>query len=119
MTLERIVTYITRGASLVVHAIASHLNMTSVASINPATGETLETFEQTSAAALDRILDAAVAAQHVWRGRSWAQRAQPMRAAARLLRERSRGYARTMAPEMGKPVKPGGAEAGKCASAWR
>jgi succinate-semialdehyde dehydrogenase/glutarate-semialdehyde dehydrogenase len=87
----------------------------SVTSINPTTGETLETFTETTPAALDRILDDAVAAYQGWRRCAYAQRAKPMREAARILRERKSSYARTMALEMGKPLKQGEAEAEKCA----
>jgi succinate-semialdehyde dehydrogenase/glutarate-semialdehyde dehydrogenase len=87
----------------------------SVTSLNPTTGETLEAFEETTPAALERILDQAVAAYQSWRRCSYTQRAHPMREAARLLRERRSAYARTMALEMGKPLKQGEAEAEKCA----
>ena len=87
----------------------------SATSINPATGEGLETFEETAAAELERILEGAVAAYHRWRHCSVAERAKPMREAARILRERKGEYARTMALEMGKPLKQGEAEAEKCA----
>jgi len=87
----------------------------SVSSINPATGETLETFAETAPAALERILDQAVAAYGAWRRFSYAQRGQAMRQAARILRERKAEYARTMALEMGKPLQQGEAEAEKCA----
>ena len=87
----------------------------SVSSINPATGEILETFAETAPAALERILDQAVAAYGAWRRFSYAQRGQAMRQAARILRERKAEYARTMALEMGKPLQQGEAEAEKCA----
>src|SRR5436309_2720808 len=86
-----------------------------VQSINPSTGEALQTFEETTPAALDRILDEAVAAYHDWRRRPYAERAGRMRQAARLLREQRSEYARIMALEMGKPLKQGEAEAEKCA----
>jgi len=87
----------------------------SVSSINPATGEILETFAETAPAALERILDQAVAAYGAWRRFSYAQRGQAMRQAARIRRERRAEYARTMALEMGKPLQQGEAEAEKCA----
>ena len=86
-----------------------------VASINPATGATLETFAETTPAALERILDQALAAHQSWWRCSYAQRAQAMREAGRLLRKRKTDHARTMALEMGKPLKQGEAEAEKCA----
>src|SRR5205807_7729829 len=86
-----------------------------VASNNPTTGETLETFAETTPTALERVLDQALAAYQSWRRCSYGQRAQAMREAGRLLRERKSQHARTMALEMGKPLAQGEAEAEKCA----
>src|SRR5437660_9782814 len=86
-----------------------------VVSINPTTGETLDTFAETTPAALERLLDQAVAAYQSWRRCSYAQRAPAMREAGRLLRARKTQHARTMALEMGKPLPQGEAEAEKCA----
>jgi succinate-semialdehyde dehydrogenase/glutarate-semialdehyde dehydrogenase len=86
-----------------------------VQSINPATGDVLETFPETSAAELDEILERADAASRDWRRQPVAQRADRLRAAARVLRERQADYARTMALEMGKPLAQGAAEVEKCA----
>ncbi len=86
-----------------------------VASINPTTGETLETFAETTPTALEQILDQGVAAYQSWRRCSYPQRATLLREAARLLRERKAQHARTMALEMGKPLPQGEAEAEKCA----
>src|SRR2546430_17379877 len=83
-----------------------------VVSINPTTGETLETFAETTPAALERVLDEAVAAYQTWRRCSYAHRAKLGREAARLLRERKSEPARTMALEMGKALPQGEAEAG-------
>jgi len=84
-------------------------------SINPATGDVLETFAETSAAELDTILERADAASRDWRRQPVAQRADRLRAAARVLREHQAEYARTMALEMGKPLAQGAAEVEKCA----
>ncbi len=86
-----------------------------VASINPTTGETLETFAETTPTALEQILDQGVVAYQSWRRCSYPQRATLLREAARLLRERKAQHARTMALEMGKPLPQGEAEAEKCA----
>src|SRR5207247_1368652 len=86
-----------------------------VVSINPTTGETLETFAETTPAALERVLDEAVDTYQAWRRCSYAHRAKLVREAARLLRERKSQHARTMALEMGKPLPQGEAEAEKCA----
>src|SRR3989442_5358725 len=87
----------------------------SVQSINPATGEVLETFQETAADELARILEGADAASREWCRTPAAERAERLRAAARCLRERKDTYARTMALEMGKPLAQGVAEAEKCA----
>jgi len=87
----------------------------SLQSVNPATGTLLETFEETPAAELDRILARAHAASREWRRLPVAARAERLRAAGRILRERKDAYARTMALEMGKPLAQGVAEAEKCA----
>src|SRR5437667_11799613 len=86
-----------------------------IATINPATGEQLETFPETSGAELDRILARAIAAFYDWSRCPVAARTGPLGEAARLLRERKHRYARTMALEMGKPLAQGEAEAEKCA----
>ena len=86
-----------------------------IASINPTTGEVLETFPETSGAELERILGRAVAAFRNWSRCPLAARTGPLSEAARLLRERKGSYARTMALEMGKPLAQGEAEAEKCA----
>jgi succinate-semialdehyde dehydrogenase/glutarate-semialdehyde dehydrogenase len=87
----------------------------SVQSINPATGAVLETFEETGSEALAGILGRADAASREWRRWPVAERADRLRAVARLLRERKDAYARTMALEMGKPLAQGVGEAEKCA----
>jgi succinate-semialdehyde dehydrogenase / glutarate-semialdehyde dehydrogenase len=87
----------------------------SIQSINPATGEILETFTETSPADLERIVAAAHAAFLTWREVPFAARAEPMRRAAGILRGRRAELARTMALEMGKPIAQGEAEVDKCA----
>jgi len=87
----------------------------SIQSINPATGEVLETFKETSREDLDRSLAAAHAAFLEWRTAPFATRAERMREAARVLRTRRAEYARTMTLEMGKPIVQAEAEVDKCA----
>src|SRR5256886_6428409 len=86
-----------------------------IQSINPATGEILESFKETSGQELDRIRMGARAAFLQWREVPFARRAQRMREAAQILRTRRAEYARTMALEMGKPIVQGEAEVDKCA----
>ena len=87
----------------------------SIQSINPATGEVLENFHESSMSEIDEILEAAETTFREWRHRPFAERTQKMRQAAALLRAGKEKYARTMALEMGKPIVQGEAEAEKCA----
>ena len=86
-----------------------------IQTVNPATGEVVEKFDPTSSAELERIVAGAHAAFQEWRAVSFAERARPMREAARLLRARKAELAGTMTVEMGKPIVQGEAEAEKCA----
>jgi succinate-semialdehyde dehydrogenase / glutarate-semialdehyde dehydrogenase len=86
-----------------------------IQSINPATGEVLETFQEMSASEIDRMLEANHKTFGEWRYRPFADRAKKMRETARILRTGKEKYARTMALEMGKPIVQGEAEVEKCA----
>src|SRR6266571_2471087 len=86
-----------------------------LASINPSSGEVLESFEEATPAALERVLAHAWQAFLGWRTRTFAERAERLREAARVLRVKKAESARLMALEMGKPVTQGEAEVEKCA----
>jgi len=86
-----------------------------IESVNPATGETVETYEETAPEEVRAAIEAAHEAFLDWREVSFAGRAERMAAAAKVLRERKDEYGRLMAVEMGKPVKDGRSEAEKCA----
>lgn len=88
-----------------------------ITSVNPATGATIASYEETTPEAVNATIEGAHAAFRRWRDLSFAERARPMRAAARILRERANDFARLMAEEMGKPLKDGIAESQKCAVA--
>jgi succinate-semialdehyde dehydrogenase / glutarate-semialdehyde dehydrogenase len=90
-----------------------------IASINPATGETLQVFEPLSAAALDQKLARAFATFQSYRKTSFAQRAEWLSDAARILQDSKQEYGRIMTLEMGKTLKSAIAEAEKCALACR
>jgi succinate-semialdehyde dehydrogenase/glutarate-semialdehyde dehydrogenase len=90
-----------------------------IASINPATGETLQTFAPLSPAALDRKLAHAFATFLSYRKTSFAQRAHWLNNAARILEESKQEFGRIMTVEMGKTLKFAVAEAEKCALACR
>src|SRR5438034_7732753 len=86
-----------------------------LSSINPSSGELLESFEEATPAALERVLGHAWQAFLGWRTRTFAERAERLREAARVLRVKKAESARLMALEMGKPVTQGEAEVEKCA----
>ena len=88
-----------------------------IATVNPATGETLETFEAHTGAEVDSRLDKAVAAFHSHRLTSFKSRAEKMRRAGEILIERKEELGRLMTLEMGKPISAAIAEAEKCATA--
>src|SRR6266446_3493892 len=90
-----------------------------IASTNPATGETLKTFPPDSDAAIEEKLRKAAAAAKQWRRTSFADRAQRMSRAAALLEQRKDALGRLMTLEMGKLRKAGVAEVEKCASGCR
>jgi succinate-semialdehyde dehydrogenase/glutarate-semialdehyde dehydrogenase len=86
-----------------------------IASVNPATGETLATFPAASAAEVEAALARAAAAFHSWRDVTFAERARLLSAAAAVLEADRERFARLMSLEMGKPIGAGVAEAEKCA----
>ncbi|MED7954954.1 NADP-dependent succinic semialdehyde dehydrogenase [Streptomyces sp. BE20] len=90
-----------------------------IASVNPATGETLETFEPLDAAGVERRLARAEEAFRSYRTSSFPYRADLLRRAADLLDQDLEAVARTMTEEMGKPLTAARAEASKCAKAMR
>ncbi|MFF7472057.1 NADP-dependent succinic semialdehyde dehydrogenase [Streptomyces sp. NPDC008092] len=90
-----------------------------IATVNPANGETLETFEAMDEDELERRLELAEATFRTYRTSTFAERARLLHRAADLLDGDLDGIARTMTTEMGKPLKQARAEAAKCAKAMR
>ncbi|MDB6101465.1 MAG: Succinate-semialdehyde dehydrogenase [Gammaproteobacteria bacterium] len=84
-------------------------------SINPATGATLRSYEESAPTTVAALIEGADRAFQHWRSLSFSERAKPMRRVSATLRERAREYARLMTEEMGKPIRDGIAEAQKCA----
>lgn len=87
----------------------------SIQSVNPATGEVLETFTPTAPEALEGLVAGAHAAFLEWRSVPFKDRADRMREAARLLRKDMKRHALNMTLEMGKPIVQAEAEVEKCA----
>ncbi|MBT2393272.1 NADP-dependent succinic semialdehyde dehydrogenase [Streptomyces sp. ISL-1] len=90
-----------------------------IATVNPATGETLKTFDALGAQEIDRRLALAATAFSRYRTTDFARRADLLNRAAQLLDEDREGIARIMTTEMGKPIAAARAEAAKCAKAMR
>ncbi|HEV8659612.1 MAG TPA: NAD-dependent succinate-semialdehyde dehydrogenase [Thermoanaerobaculia bacterium] len=90
-----------------------------IASVNPATGETIKTFEPLTDDEIERKIRCAVEAFRVNRSRSFAERGKRLARAAEILERDAEKYGRLMTAEMGKPLKAAIAEAQKCALACR
>ena len=90
-----------------------------IATVNPATGETLRTFDALNDAQIDDKIGCAASAFDVNRARSFRERAKRMQRAGELLDERKERYGRLLTTEMGKPVKAAVAEVQKCALVCR
>jgi succinate-semialdehyde dehydrogenase/glutarate-semialdehyde dehydrogenase len=91
----------------------------SIATVNPANGETLKTYEPMDEEEVERRLQLAEATFRTYRTSSFAGRAALLGRAADLLDEDQEDIGRTMTTEMGKPLKQARAEAAKCAKAMR
>jgi len=87
----------------------------SIESINPATGEAIQSYQEMTPQEVATILEDTNREYLEWRHTSFADRATRMRKAAEILRQKKEEYARLMADEMGKPVSQGRGEAEKCA----
>ncbi|MFF4224488.1 NADP-dependent succinic semialdehyde dehydrogenase [Streptomyces sp. L500] len=90
-----------------------------IATVNPATGETLKTFAELGPEDVERRLATADAAFRAYRTTGFAERSRLLRHAAELLDDDRDDIARTMTTEMGKPLAAARAEAAKCAKAMR
>jgi succinate-semialdehyde dehydrogenase/glutarate-semialdehyde dehydrogenase len=90
-----------------------------IASINPATGETVREFQELTDAELEQKLACAESAFAAYRRTSFAQRATWLEAAAGILEGEKDRIGRIITLEMGKPVAAARAEVVKCASACR
>src|SRR5207253_2977586 len=90
-----------------------------IASINPATLETLRTFDADDAAAVERKLAAADRAFALYKKTSAAERSRWLRRAADILDVEKRRFAELAVREMGKPIRQAVSEIEKCAWACR
>jgi succinate-semialdehyde dehydrogenase/glutarate-semialdehyde dehydrogenase len=86
-----------------------------IASINPATGETLKIFEALSDSQIKEKLRLAVSAFSEFRKTTFAERAARMMKAAEILESDKERFGRVMTTEMGKTYRSAIEEAAKCA----
>ena len=90
-----------------------------IATINPATGETVKTYDEMSEADVERCLAAAATAHASYRLTSFGARAGWMRRAADILDDEQDQIAAMMTTEMGKTLAAARQEVAKCAAACR
>ncbi|QIZ71212.1 NAD-dependent succinate-semialdehyde dehydrogenase [Oxynema aestuarii] len=86
-----------------------------IATINPATGETVKTFEAIADAEIEAKLAKAQQTFESYHRIPFAQKAQWLNAAADLLEGQAADWAKLMTLEMGKPIQGAISEAKKCA----
>ena len=90
-----------------------------LASINPATGETVAEFDEHSVDEVERRLSASVDAFRSWSARPVTERAAVLSRMAVLLEAEQEALGRLMTLEMGKTLKAARDEAVKCAAGCR
>ena len=93
--------------------------MTTLRSINPATGETLAEHAAHTPEEVERRLDLAARAARLWRRTPVAERAAVVARMGELLEAEKERLGRLMTLEMGKPIQAAIDEAAKCAAGCR
>ncbi|HEU4511076.1 MAG TPA: NADP-dependent succinic semialdehyde dehydrogenase [Pyrinomonadaceae bacterium] len=86
-----------------------------IASINPATGETLKSFSALSAEEIEQKLQLAADTFQTYRHTPFSDRSRMMLRAAEILESEKNELGKMMTLEMGKPIKAAIGEAEKCA----
>ena len=86
-----------------------------IASVNPATGETIKVFEPLDEGQINEKLQRAAETFWLYRGTPFDARKSMMRRAGEILEREKHNFARLMTTEMGKPIKGAVGEAEKCA----
>ena len=90
-----------------------------IATVNPATGETIRTFAALTESELDDKLELSSTAFQSYRHTSFRDRARWMSCAAEILEREKDEFGRLMTLEMGKPLRAAIDEAVKCARGCR
>ena len=86
-----------------------------IQSINPATNQIIESFEEMSPAEIQKVLSHVRNDWLEWKESSFAERSACMKKAADILRKKKSDYSLFMTNEMGKPIAQSEAEVEKCA----
>ena len=90
-----------------------------IATINPANGQVVRTFESLTDAQIEERVERAARTFVEYRTVPFGERAQKMHKVAGILEDDKEALGRLMTLEMGKPLKAAVAEAAKCATACR
>ncbi len=88
--------------------------MTTFSSINPATGETIETFAAHTGAQIGQRLEEGYAAFDGWRRVPMDERVEAIRRLGAVIEKNRERYAQIITAEMGKPIVEARAEVEKC-----
>lgn len=84
-------------------------------SINPSTGEMINTFDEIHSDQINDILENSTKEYKVWRKTMMDKRIEPLRSLANLLITKIEGLAFIISTEMGKPISQSRSEIEKCA----
>jgi succinate-semialdehyde dehydrogenase / glutarate-semialdehyde dehydrogenase len=90
-----------------------------IATVNPATGQLVRSFDEDGPEVIERKLSAAAAGWERWRRKPVAARAAVVARAAEILETEREAFGRLMTLEMGKLAAAAADEAAKCATACR
>lgn len=86
-----------------------------IKSINPATGELIQEYEEMQMSQVDEVLDNSVTAFHLWRKEPINKREEIVQKLGELLISQKEKLATIISLEMGKPIQQSRAEIEKCA----
>jgi succinate-semialdehyde dehydrogenase/glutarate-semialdehyde dehydrogenase len=90
-----------------------------IATINPATGELVKSFDALSDAQIEKKLQLAADTFRSYKSISYSKRAEMMLRAAEIIEKEKEQFGRVMTLEMGKPIRAAVDEAAKCAVGCR
>jgi succinate-semialdehyde dehydrogenase/glutarate-semialdehyde dehydrogenase len=89
--------------------------MATIDSINPATNQVIQSYQEMSSFEIKEIIDKAHAAFLSWKNTTFNNRRELLVKVAEILNTNAKKYAALMTQEMGKPINSGTSEVEKCA----